>query len=57
MNIRVVLLLIIALTLVGCGKDKDKLDDISNLINNQTNSPGQIGTLDDILSEGENEDH
>lgn len=56
MKIRVVLLLIIALTLVGCGKDKDKLDDISNLINNQTNSPGQIGTLDDILSEGENED-
>ena len=56
MKIRVVLLLIIALTPVGCGKDKDKLDDISNLINDQTNSPGQIGTLDDILSEGENED-
>ena len=56
MKIRVVLLLIIAITLVGCGKDKDKLDDISNLINDQTNSPGQIGTLDDILSEGENED-
>ena len=40
MKIRVVLLLIIALTPVGCGKDK-KLDDISNLINDQTNLPGQ----------------
>ena len=56
MKIRVVLLLIIAITLVGCGKDKGKIDDISNLINGQANSPGQIGTLDDILSEGENED-
>ena len=56
MKIRVVLLLIIAITLVGCGKDKGKIDDISNLINGQTNSPGQIGILDDILSEGENED-